>query len=116
MSAIYDQERAEWERATAVLSQEKQIAEAILGVAMGLREAGTKAPTAAAATWISWSGKGCLLAIYSYIEGAVQFSWEYRIGVEALRFSDVAEAVLEVSKIVGKRKTRFKRAKKEGEQ
>ena len=89
--------------------------EAIVSVAVVLRDACIKAPHSIGKTWIHWDGKGSLRARRE--SGTVFFSWETDVetDVTSVQFAGIAEAVLEVSKIVGRRKTRSKRARKGGE-
>jgi hypothetical protein len=102
--------KIEWDLEIGNASHCIRGSEAIVSVAVVLRDACIKAPHSIGRTWIYWDGKGSLRARRE--SGTVFFSWE--TDVTSVRFAGIAEAVLEVSKIVGRRKTRSKRARKDG--
>lgn len=108
MSSILNSERAKWNLEIGNALHCIRDSEAIVSVAVVLRDACIKAPSFIGKTWIYWGGKGSLRIRPDY--GTIVFSWE------ADDIEGVTDAVLKVSKIVGRRKTRSKRARKEGEQ
>ena len=112
MSSILNSGRAKWDLEIGNALCCIRDSEAIVSVAVVLRDACIKAPSGIGKTWIYWGGKGSLRIRPDY--GTIVFSWE--ADDIFAQFEGVTDAVLKVSKIVGMRKARFKRAKKEGEQ
>ena len=95
----------------ADVTSEIMVAEAIVSLAASLKAKGVKAPFGMQANAIYWRRKGWITAFWR--EGVVSFSWRENYGVD-VPFKSPADAIECVLKIIGKRKTRSKRAKKEG--
>lgn len=110
MNAASDQ--AAWERSISHVEKQSRVPQAVMRLASMLSEAGVRPPSAMESAWIHWDGRGWLRARWS--SGAVLFTWDS--DVETAQLAGIFDAFAEVSRRVGKRKTRSRRAKKEGEQ
>lgn len=108
-----DRDCVEWGKLISHVEKQMRVPQAVMRVASMLSELGVRPASEMESSWIHWEGRGWLRVRLS--SGKALFLWEPSSGVVA-QFTDAAEAAAEVSRWVGKRKTRSKQAKKEGEQ